>query len=53
VEGKGSVFDDEFSHEVWNFISREQVVFIVYLWRSDLSSVEIELLEATSRYASS
>jgi hypothetical protein len=51
VEGKCSVFDDDFPHEAWNFSSREQVVLIVNLWRPDLSSVQIELLEAMSRYA--
>jgi hypothetical protein len=35
------------------FTSREQVVLIVDQWRPDLSSAEIDLLDAMNRYAGS
>ncbi len=48
--GKCIVFDDSFTHAVWNSSDRERVVLIVDLWHPDLNLREVELLSGLHRY---
>ncbi len=49
-EGKCIVFDDSFTHSVWNSSDRERVVLIVDFWHPDLDPEEGELLAGLHRY---
>lgn len=49
--GKCLVFDDSFTHEVWNTGDRDRIVLVVDLWHPDLSDREVALLEGLHRYA--
>jgi aspartyl/asparaginyl beta-hydroxylase (cupin superfamily) len=49
-EGKCLVFDDHFTHEVWNNTSEPRIVLVVDLWHPDLSACEISLLQGMHRY---
>jgi hypothetical protein len=51
-EGRCVVFDDSFSHEVWNRSNRERVILVVDLWHPDLTDDEVSLLNGLHRYAS-
>jgi len=48
--GKCIVFDDYFSHEVWNDSDRSRIVLIVDLWHPDLTDEEVELLDGLQSY---
>ena len=50
-EGRCVVFDDSFTHEVWNRSNRERVVLVVDLWHPDLTDDEVSLLNGLHRYA--
>jgi hypothetical protein len=50
-EGRCVVFDDRFTHEVWNNSDRERVVLVVDFWHPDLTDDEVELLKGLERYA--
>ena len=50
-EGRCVVFDDSFTHEVWNTSDRERVVLVVDLWHPDLTNDEVALLHGLHRYA--
>jgi aspartate beta-hydroxylase len=50
IERRCIVFDDSFSHRVWNSAATERTVLIVDLWHPDLSDAEIALLEGMQRY---
>ena len=50
-EGRCVVFDDTFTHEVWNTSDRERVVLVVDLWHPDLTDDEVALLRGLHRYA--
>lgn len=50
-EGRCLVFDDSFSHEVWNDSDRRRVVLVVDLWHPDLTASEIACLNGLQRYA--
>jgi hypothetical protein len=49
-EGRCLVFDDSFSHEVWNDGDRRRVVLVLDLWHPDLRHDEVELLAGLHRY---
>jgi aspartyl/asparaginyl beta-hydroxylase (cupin superfamily) len=49
--GRCIVFDDSFTHEVWNFGDRRRVVLVVDLWHPDLTDDEVSLLNGMHRYA--
>jgi tetratricopeptide (TPR) repeat protein len=49
-EGQCVVFDDSFSHEVWNDGDRRRVVLVVDLWHPDLREDEVALLAGLHRY---
>jgi aspartate beta-hydroxylase len=44
VEGKCSVFDDSFEHEVWNDTTKRRVVLLVDSWHPELDPREINAL---------
>ena len=48
--GKCIVFDDSFTHAVWNSSDQERVVLIVDMWHPDLGPREVELLSGLHRY---
>jgi hypothetical protein len=48
--GKCIVFDDSFTHAVWNSSDQERVVLIVDMWHPDLDPREVELLSGLHRY---
>ena len=50
-EGKCMVFDDSFTHEVWNDSARPRAVLVVDLWHPDLTADEILVLNELQRYA--
>jgi len=50
-EGECLIFDDSFSHEVWNDSDRRRVVLIVDVWHPDLTREELSLLEGLNRFA--
>jgi hypothetical protein len=50
-EGRCVVFDDSFTHEVWNHSTRDRLVLIVDLWHPDLTDDEVALLNGMHRYA--
>ena len=50
-EGKCLVFDDSFTHEVWNEGDRPRVALVVDMWHPDLSQAEVALLNELQRYA--
>jgi aspartate beta-hydroxylase len=50
-EGRCVVFDDHFTHEVWNTSDRERVALVVDLWHPDLTDDEVALLDGLHRYA--
>lgn len=43
-EGRCLVFDDSFTHEVWNRSTRRRLVLLADMWHPDLSDDEIALL---------
>lgn len=43
-EGRCLVFDDTFTHEVWNYSSRQRLVLVVDLWHPDFTDEELILL---------
>jgi aspartate beta-hydroxylase len=43
-EGRCLVFDDRFTHEVWNESARARVVLVVDFWHPDLTDDEVALL---------
>jgi aspartyl/asparaginyl beta-hydroxylase (cupin superfamily) len=45
-QGRCLVFDDSFTHEVWNRSSRRRIVLIVDVWHPDLTDDEVALLNA-------
>jgi aspartyl/asparaginyl beta-hydroxylase len=45
-EGRCLVFDDSFTHEVWNRGSRRRLVLVVDIWHPDLTGDEVALLNA-------
>jgi hypothetical protein len=49
-EGRCLVFDDSFSHEVWNESDRRRVVLVLDLWHPDLGEDEVALLAGLQRY---
>jgi tetratricopeptide (TPR) repeat protein len=49
-EGRCIVFDDSFSHEVWNDGDRRRLVLVLDLWHPDLSDDEVALLAGLHRY---
>ncbi len=49
-EGRCVVFDDSFSHEVWNDSDRRRVILVLDLWHPDLTGDEIALLAGLERY---
>ena len=49
-EGRCVVFDDSFSHEVWNESDRRRIVLVLDLWHPDLTDEEVELLAGLHRY---
>jgi aspartate beta-hydroxylase len=49
--GRCLVFDDSFTHEVWNDSDRRRLVLILDLWHPDLSEDEADLLAGLDRYA--
>jgi aspartate beta-hydroxylase len=51
--GKCIVFDDSFTHSVWNSSDQERVVLIVDVWHPDLGGEERDLLAGLHRYGSS
>jgi hypothetical protein len=46
------VFDDSFTHEVWNRSNQPRLVLVVDLWHPDLTDDEVTLLSGLHRYAS-
>ncbi len=44
-EGRCTVFDDSYEHEVWNNTAEERIAVVIDLWHSDLSEVERRNLE--------
>jgi aspartate beta-hydroxylase len=51
-EGRCVVFDDSFTHEVWNESDRPRTVLVLDLWHPDLGDDEIALLSGLERYGS-
>ncbi len=49
-EGRCIVFDDSFSHEVWNDGDRRRLVLVLDLWHPDLGDDEVALLSGLHRY---
>ena len=49
-EGKCVVFDDSFTHEVWNDSDKPRAVLVVDVWHPDLSAEEVALLNELQRY---
>jgi aspartyl/asparaginyl beta-hydroxylase (cupin superfamily) len=45
-EGKCSIFDDSFDHEVWNRSQKTRIVLIFYIYHPDFSDEEVEQLGA-------
>jgi hypothetical protein len=45
-QGRCLVFDDTFTHEVWNHGTQRRVVLMVDMWRPDLTDDEVALLNA-------
>ena len=50
-EGRCLVFDDSFTHEVWNSGDRDRLILVVDLWHPDLTDDEVALLNGLHRYA--
>lgn len=50
-QGECLVFDDSFTHEVWNDSDKPRAVLVADLWHPDLSSEEVLLLNELQRYA--
>jgi aspartyl/asparaginyl beta-hydroxylase (cupin superfamily) len=50
-EGKCTVFDDTFEHEVWNNSKEPRAVLVVDLWHPSLTAFEISLLKGLHRFA--
>jgi hypothetical protein len=51
TEGKCKVFDDHYSHEVWNRTDASRIVLLVDLWHPDLTEDEKNALEAIQWYS--
>ena len=49
--GRCIVFDDSFTHEVWNDSLLARTILVVDLWHPDLSDDEVRLLQGLQRYA--
>jgi tetratricopeptide (TPR) repeat protein len=49
-EGRCIVFDDSFSHEVWNQGDRRRLVLVLDLWHPDLGEDEVALLAGLHHY---
>jgi aspartyl/asparaginyl beta-hydroxylase (cupin superfamily) len=49
-DGRCIVFDDSFSHEVWNESERDRIVLVMDLWHPDLTDDEVRLLDGFQRY---
>ena len=47
--GKALIFDDAFEHEVWNEADSDRVVLLFDLWYPELSSAEVEGIQAMFR----
>lgn len=52
-EGRCTIFDDSFWHEVWNDSDQRRVVLVVDTWHPDLTDDEVSLLTGLQRYATS
>jgi aspartyl/asparaginyl beta-hydroxylase (cupin superfamily) len=52
-ENRCLVFDDTFTHEVWNRGSRQRIVLVVDLWHPDLTDEELILLNGLQLPAAS
>lgn len=50
TEGRCTVIDDSFWHEVWNESDQRRVVLVVDVWHPDLSDDEVALLAGLQRY---
>jgi len=50
-EGKCSIFDDSFEHEVWNRSDETRLVLIFYVLHPDFSDAEVEQFEQVRRIA--
>lgn len=50
TEGRCIVFDDSFTHSVWNSSDEERIVLIVDLWHPDLDEEEVALLSGLHKY---
>jgi aspartate beta-hydroxylase len=48
--GRCIVFDDSYTHAVWNSSDEDRIVLIVDLWHPELSEEEISLLSGLHRY---
>jgi hypothetical protein len=47
--GKCILFDDSFLHEAWNHSDTTRVVFIMDVWRPELTPIEVEVIGALIR----
>jgi aspartate beta-hydroxylase len=45
IEGRGTVFDDSFEHEVWNRSDKPRYNVFIQFWHPELSDEEIEAIQ--------